>query len=142
MYQRNRLGYGMALAALLGAGLFVWSRSNPASAQNGGVSVSQQEFSTSSGNGFATGRASAGGSTSGGGSNFGSGGGNGFGGVMSGGSAIAANAEFVYVLRGNTVVQMRAEDLTVVKTQELPGAGGSGTTTRRSGGTGLGGQIR
>jgi hypothetical protein len=141
MYERNRLGYGMALIALMGIGFFAWSRSNPASAQNGGVSVSRQEFSTSSGNGFATGRASAGGSISGGGSISSNGGGTGFGGVMSGGSGIAANAEFVYVLRGNTVVQMRADDLTVVKTQELPGAGGSGNTIRR-GGTGLGGQIR
>ena len=40
--------------------------------------------------------------------------------ASSGAAAIAASGEYVYVLRGNTVYQMKTSDLTVVTQKDLP----------------------
>ena len=45
---------------------------------------------------------------------------------MMGPTSLAAGGNFVYVLRGNTLYQMRADDLSVVTTKELPAPAGQG----------------
>jgi hypothetical protein len=43
--------------------------------------------------------------------------------VFGGPASIAAGGNYVYVLRGNTLFQMRASDLSFVKQMELPAPG-------------------
>lgn len=43
--------------------------------------------------------------------------------MMMGPSSLAASGDFVYVLRGNTIYQMQAADLKLVKHMDLPGPG-------------------
>ena len=45
--------------------------------------------------------------------------------MMHGGPAsLAASGDYVYVFRGNTLYQMKAADLSLVKQQDLPAPGG------------------
>lgn len=46
--------------------------------------------------------------------------------MMGGPSTLAASGDFVYVLRGNTLFQMKAADLSVINQKELPGPRGGG----------------
>jgi hypothetical protein len=43
---------------------------------------------------------------------------------MGGMTAVAASGDFVYVLRGNTLYQMKSADLSVVTQKDLPAPGG------------------
>ena len=43
--------------------------------------------------------------------------------MMGGPASVAASGDFVYVLRGNTLFQMRSSDLTLVKQADLPAPG-------------------
>ena len=66
-------------------------------------------------------------------------------GGMYGGAMLAASGDYVYVMRGNNLIQLRASDLSVVKQQTLPagssldgsggtsGTGGAGSTGGSSG---------
>ena len=42
--------------------------------------------------------------------------------MMDGGSSLAASGDYVYVLRGNVVYQMKSSDLSLVTQKELPSA--------------------
>ena len=45
---------------------------------------------------------------------------------MGGGASVAASGDFVYVLRGNTLFQMKNSDLSLVTQKDLPAPGGGG----------------
>jgi len=42
---------------------------------------------------------------------------------MMGGASLAASGDYVYVLRGNTVYQMKSSDLSLVTQKDLPAPG-------------------
>src|SRR5262245_58934317 len=45
--------------------------------------------------------------------------------MMGGPTSLAASGDYVYVLRGNTLYQIKSSDLSLVKQQNLPPAGGA-----------------
>lgn len=92
MHRQRGLWNGLALVSLAALAIMGWMRSTPASAQQ----EAPPPLPT------------------GGGQNrpmrpF-----------MMGPTALAAGGNFVYVLRGSTLYQMRADDLSVVTSKELP----------------------
>jgi hypothetical protein len=53
-----------------------------------------------------------------------------------GAATLAASGDYVYVLRGNTLYQLKSSDLSVNNTKDLPAPGGAGGGAPAAGGNG------
>ena len=107
MRTRRALPYGLAVAGLLGLSCLAWFHSAPASAQQGaqqGQVPGPQAFPTQpnqQGQAFQPGGPM-------------------MRGLSMGATAMTANNSYVYVLRGNTILALRANDLSFVGQAQLP----------------------
>lgn|SRR5260221_3258966 len=95
------LPYGLTLVALLSLAFAGWTHSNPASAQddankNAAPNAVQQPPDAPHGM------------------------------RMGGPATVAASGDFVYVLRGNTLWQLKSSDLSVANQKDLPAPGAAG----------------
>ncbi|HZO88692.1 MAG TPA: hypothetical protein VFB38_10175 [Chthonomonadaceae bacterium] len=94
MRTQRGLPYGLTLIALLGLAFTGWTHSNPASAQGDANPPAAPGQPPPPG-------------------------------MMPGGPAtLAASGDFVYVLRGNTLYKMKADDLSLVTQKDLPAPAG------------------
>jgi hypothetical protein len=100
MRTQRGLTFTVALTAALGLAFAGWTHITPASAQDDATKTATTQNDPAPG-------------------------GQGAGRMMRGGPAsLAAAGDYVYVLRGNTLYQMKSSDLSIVTQKDLPAAGG------------------
>lgn len=95
MRTQSGLPYGLTVIALLGLALFGWTHSTPASAQDDAKPAAPAIAAPAGPM------------------------------ILAGPPAISASGDYVYILRGNTLFQLKAADLSVVTQKDLPAPGGA-----------------